>query len=53
MMGGACARLAVLVVCARAPSLISVHDSGWFRVGDMMVDGVVIPLGGALRPLGL
>ena len=36
--------MAVLVVCARAPSLISVHDSGWLRVGDMMVDGV-IPLG--------
>ena len=52
MMGGACARLVVLVVCARAPSLISVHDSGWFRVGDMMVDGV-IPLGEAVRPLGL
>jgi hypothetical protein len=44
--------LAVLVVCARAPSLISVRDSGWFRVGDMMVDGV-IPLGEAVRPLGL
>ena len=38
--------------CARAPSLISVHDPGCFRVGDMMVDGV-IPLGEALRPLGL
>ena len=52
LMGGAWARLAVVVVCARAPSLISVRDSGWFRVGDMMVDGV-IPLGEALRPLGL
>ena len=40
------------VVCARAPSLISVHDLGWLRVGDMMVDGV-IPLGEALRPLCL
>ena len=44
--------MAVVVVCARAPGLVSVHDSGWFRVGDMMVDGV-IPLGEALRPLGL
>ena len=42
--GGAWARLVVWVVCARAPSLISVHDPGWLRVGDMMVDGV-IPLG--------
>jgi hypothetical protein len=50
--GGACARLVVWVVCARAPSLISVRGPGWFRVGDMMVDGV-IPLGEALRPLGL
>ena len=51
--GGACARLMVRVVCARAPSLTSVHDprvgSG---AGDMMFDGV-IPLGEALRPLGL
>ena len=31
---------------------IWVRDPGWFRVGDMMVDGV-IPLGEALRPLGL
>ena len=38
--------------CARAPSLILVHDPGWLRVGDMMVDGV-IPLGEAVRPLGL
>jgi len=41
------------VLCARAPSLTSVRDprvgSG---VGDMMFDGV-IPLVGALRPLGL
>jgi hypothetical protein len=53
LAGGACARLLVRVVCARAPSLTSVHDS---RVGsgagDMMFDGV-IPLGEALRPLGL
>jgi hypothetical protein len=50
-VGGACGRLAVRV-CARAPSLISVRGPGWFRVGDMMVDGV-IPLGEALRPLCL
>ncbi len=50
--GGAWGRLAVRVVCARAPSRISVHDPGGVRVGDMMVDGV-IPLGEALRPLGL
>ena len=31
-------------VCARAPSRISVRDPGWFRGGEMMVDGV-IPLG--------
>jgi hypothetical protein len=42
----------VLIVCARAPSLISVRDPGVLRVGDMMVDWV-IPLGEALRPLGL
>jgi hypothetical protein len=51
--GGACARLPVWIVCARAPSLTSVRDprvgSG---AGDMMCDGV-IPLGEALRPLGL
>ena len=53
--GGAWARsrVRVRVLCARAPSLTSVHDrrvgSG---VGDMMCDGV-IPLGEALRPLGL
>jgi hypothetical protein len=39
-------------VCARALGLISVHDQGWFLAGDMMVGGV-IPLGKALRPLGL
>jgi hypothetical protein len=33
-----------LLVCARAPSRISVHDPGWLRGGDMMVDRV-IPLG--------
>ena len=51
--GGACARLMVRWVCARAPSLTSVRDprvgSG---AGDMMFDGM-IPLGEALRPLGL
>jgi hypothetical protein len=53
-VGGACARLMMRRVgCARAPGLTSVHDP---RVGpgagDMMFDGVV-PLGEALRPLGL
>jgi hypothetical protein len=51
--GGACARSMVRVLCARAPSLTSVHDprvgSG---AGDMMFDGG-IPLGEALRPLVL
>src|ERR687895_387718 len=46
------ARSFVRVVCARAPSLISVHGPGGPGAGDMMVDGVV-PLGEALRPLGL
>jgi hypothetical protein len=50
--GGAWARSTVLVVCTRALSLISVHDPGLPWVGDMMVGGV-IPLGEALRPLGL
>ena len=53
MAGDARARLVVRFVCARAPSLTSVRDprvgSG---AGDMMVDGMV-PLGEALRPLGL
>jgi hypothetical protein len=40
------------MVCARALSLISVLDPGLAWVGDMMVDRV-IPLGQALRPLGL
>ena len=52
-LGGACGRLLVRVVCARAPSLTSVRNprvgSG---AGDMMCDGV-IPLGEALRPLDL
>ena len=41
-----------LVVCARVLSLISVHGPETLRVGDMMVGGIV-PLGEALRPLGL
>ena len=49
--GGACARLTVWVRCARTPSRISVHDRAVRPAGDMMVDGV-IPLGGAVRPLG-
>jgi hypothetical protein len=40
------------MVCARALGLISVRDQGWLLAGDMMVDGM-IPLGEALRPLGL
>jgi hypothetical protein len=41
------------VMCARAPSLASVHDPGdGSGAGDMMFDGV-IPLGEALRPLDL
>ena len=51
-VGGLRAWLMGGLVCARAPSLISVRGPGLFRVGDMMVDGV-IPLGGALRPLCL
>ena len=42
----------MVVGCARALSLISVRGPGVLRVGDMMVGGV-IPLGEALRPLGL
>jgi hypothetical protein len=40
------------LVCARALSLISVHDPDTLWVGEMMVDRVM-PLGKALRPLGL
>jgi hypothetical protein len=40
------------VGCARALSLISVLGPGWLRVGDMMGGGM-IPLGDAVRPLGL
>jgi hypothetical protein len=36
--------LMVWVWCARSPSRISVRDPAMWRVGDMMVDGV-IPLG--------
>jgi hypothetical protein len=42
----------VLIVCARALGLISVLDQGRLRVGDMMGGGA-IPVGEALRPLGL
>src|SRR5947208_12664380 len=49
--GGAWVR-SMGLVCARALSLISVRDPGVPWAGDMMVDGV-IPLGEALRPLGL
>jgi hypothetical protein len=42
----------MLIVCARALGLISVRDPYLLRAGDMMVGGV-IPLGEALRPLGL
>jgi len=35
---------------ARTPSLISVRDPGWLRIGDRMVDGVFRD---AVRPLGL
>ena len=52
LRGGAWARSVVRMVCARAPSLILVRDPWLHRVSDMMVDGV-IPLGEALRPLGL
>src|SRR4051794_19739115 len=50
--GGAWARWVVWVGCARAPSLISVRDPGWLRVGDMMGDGV-FGWGDAVRPLCL
>ena len=42
----------VVVVCARALSLISVLGPEGLQTGDMM-GGRVIPLGYALRPLGL
>jgi hypothetical protein len=48
--GGAWGWLVVRVGCARTPSLISVHDPGWLRVGDMMVGGVFRD---AVRPLCL
>jgi hypothetical protein len=51
VVGGAWARL-VVVGCARALSLISVLGPQGLGAGDMMVGGV-IPLGYALRPLGL
>ena len=40
------------VVRAGAQPYLGPRSEGCFRVGDMMVDGV-IPLGEALRPLGL
>jgi hypothetical protein len=52
VVGGAWAWLVVVVGCTRALSLISVLGPEHFRAGDMMVGGV-IPLGYALRPLGL
>ena len=48
--GGAWGWLVVRVGCARTPSLISVRDPGWLRIGDMMVDGVFRD---AVRPLCL
>jgi hypothetical protein len=50
VIGGAWGRWEVRVGCARTPSLISVRDPGWLRVGDMMGDGVFRD---AVRPLGL
>ncbi len=50
LVGGAWGWLVVRVGCARTPSLISVRDPGWFRIGDMMVDGVIRD---AVRPLCL
>jgi hypothetical protein len=43
-----------LVDCARGrPGLSRSATWGWLPAGDMMVDGVLFPLGEALRPLGL
>jgi hypothetical protein len=52
VLGGAWARSGIGYGRARALSLISVRDPWLLGVGDMMVGGV-IPLGEALRPLGL
>jgi hypothetical protein len=52
VVGGAWERLVIEHRHARALSLISVRDPDLLGVGDMMVGGV-IPLGEALRPLGL
>lgn len=52
MEGGAWVRSGVRVGCARVLSLISVLDPGWLWVGGMM-DGGMVPLGYAVRPLGL
>jgi hypothetical protein len=50
LAGGAWAWLVVRFERARTPSLISVRDPRWLRIGDMMVDGVFRD---AVRPLGL
>ena len=52
VIGGAWARAMVVVGCARALSLISVLGPEVLWVGDMMGGGM-IPLGYAVRPLGL
>jgi hypothetical protein len=52
VVGGPWARWVMEHGSARALSLISVRDPELLGVGDMMVGGV-IPLGEALRPLGL
>jgi hypothetical protein len=52
VVAGAWARWVMEHGYARALSLISVCDPDLPGVGDMMVGGV-IPLGEALRPLGL
>ncbi len=52
VIGGAWARLMLGVRCTRALSLISVLGPEGLRAGDMMGGGV-IPLGYAVRPLGL
>jgi len=42
-VGGACARVVIRVVCARAPSLISAAVLPCGRTGDMMVDRNIAP----------
>lgn len=41
------------VLCARAPSLISVREPAVRRLGDMMVDGVLFPLGSVVAARSL